>query len=91
MFNLNVLQNQWLMLALIGGTALMFTLLLAYPAIWRPRKEPSEDTAQEPTQPLSVLAWLRSFMPWILIVVYAAAAVYVVIYTWMAAVNPPNW
>ena len=35
MFRIDLLQNEWLMLALIGGTALVAATILWYVAFWR--------------------------------------------------------
>jgi hypothetical protein len=35
MFRLDVLQNQWVILALVGGLGLMGLVLLMYMALWR--------------------------------------------------------
>jgi large-conductance mechanosensitive channel len=91
MFELHVMQNQWLMLALIGGTALMLTLLLAYPAIWRRRDiESMKETTREADKQ-GFFAWLNSFMPWILSVIYIATIVFMVVYIIRRAAYPPNW
>jgi hypothetical protein len=37
MFRLDVLQNQWVILALVGGLGLMGLVLLMYMALWRAR------------------------------------------------------
>ena len=37
MFRLDVLQNQWVILALAGGLGLMGLMLLMYMALWRAR------------------------------------------------------
>ena len=88
---LNVLQNQWLALAMFGGLVMLVLLVLLYIAIWKPR-ETAEETAgaseQHVDEKLTVRQWLRSFMPWFLIFVYVAVAVYWAVYVVMQAVNP---
>ncbi len=87
MFQLYVMQNQWLMLALIGGTALLLIFLLGYPALWR-RREPMTEKGMEKQ---SLLAWFRSFMPWVLVVLYGVTIAYAVVYVIRMAGHPPNW
>jgi hypothetical protein len=69
MFRLDVLQNQWVILALAGGLGLMGLVLLMYMALWR----------------------ARGRVPWILIVIWAAMAVYGVAYVLIQAQQAPNW
>jgi len=76
MFRLDVLQNQWLILALVGGTALVLFVALAYVAVWRAGR--TEAPARSP-------------VPWIVIVFWVAAAAYAVVYIVQAAMNPPTW
>ena len=89
MFRLDVLQNQWLILALVGGTALVLFVALAYVAVWRagrngdgssPRR--MQGVGAEPP---------ASSVPWIVIVFWVAAALYAVVYIVQAALNPPTW
>ncbi|RPI60868.1 MAG: hypothetical protein EHM48_06540 [Planctomycetaceae bacterium] len=90
MFRLDVLQNQWLMLAMLGGAVALLTVVLAYVAFWRKRSDAVSDTGPDsPRQPLG--AWVRSFVPWILIGTFAFVAVWAVVYTIMIIKNPPNW
>jgi len=87
MFELHVMQNQWLMLALIGGLAVMLVFILGYPALWRRREPPT----READESRSAFDWFRSFMPWILVIVWAATLVYSVVYVIRMALHPPNW
>jgi hypothetical protein len=77
MLHLNVLQNQWIMLALVMGAVLILALALWLVAYWRPR---DGETARH-----------RSPVPWILILTFAFCIIYVIVYTLMLAANPPNW
>jgi hypothetical protein len=92
MFSLEVLQNRWLILALAGGIALVLAVILAYMALWRPRREdgpggqfapeaeeaPGHETPHPP-------------VPWFLILTFLGIAAYAVIYVIVQAVRPPNW
>ena len=91
MFRLDVLQNQWLILALIGGSALVLTFILAYLAIWRQREGDGLGTVEHANEAQGVWAWLRSFVPWVLIVIVVALFVWGVAYVIWAGANPPNW
>ena len=88
MFRTDVLQNQWLILALIGGLALVAAMALAYLAFWRPRSGAAGGSA---VQDGAAPARPQGTIPWIIILAFAFAAIFVLIYTWMAAVSPPNW
>ena len=81
------------MLAIIGGIALMLTLLLVYPAIWKNRKESPKDISEgekvEKIQP--VVQWFFSNIPFVLIVLFIVVTIYGIIYTIRMAIQPPNW
>lgn len=87
MFRLNVQQNQWILLALLGGIALMLLIVLIYPAVWKPR-----DHAVDEKKPVeNYFEWIRSFMPGFLIVLFVLLFVWGLIYMIRAAISPPNW
>ena len=88
MFRLDVLQNQWLVVALAGGLVLVLGLVLYYLAMWRQR---AEDAPAQPPPKQTVLQWLRSFLPALLIVIYIFALAFVVVYTLAMVRHPPNW
>ncbi|MCY2928971.1 MAG: hypothetical protein NTV86_05655 [Planctomycetota bacterium] len=75
MFRLDILQNQWLLVAMALGLALVLAISLAFLAIWRPRGGAPPPRA----------------VPWIVVVVLAATAAFAVTYVALAAVNPPTW
>jgi hypothetical protein len=76
MLHLDILQNQWVILAVFGGLAGTLVLVLAYLAFWR--------AAEPAAAPLSRV-------PWVLIVLYAVMAVYAVVYVLMQAACPQTW
>ena len=84
MLRLDVLQNQWLIFALVGGTAMLFAMILLFTSLWRPREE--EEAATEGEEPIR-----RSFMPWVIILLFGATAVFMAAYTLRAILRPPNW
>jgi multisubunit Na+/H+ antiporter MnhB subunit len=76
MFQLNILQNQWAVLALLGGVAAALAIVLSYVAFWRTESDPADRPRR---------------VPWILIVLYAVIIVYAVAYVAMNVMNPPTW
>jgi hypothetical protein len=90
MFRLNVLQNQWLMLALIGGLAMVLGLVLACMAFWRARRDETP-SPQAGGGAANVPKPSRGSVPWVLIVAFVAMAAWAVIYVVRAAAYPPNW
>ena len=85
MFRLDVLQDQWLILALFGGTALVLAVVLAYLALWRRREgEPADGPAAAERSD-------SHGVPWVMIFVFAATALFALAYLLMRAAAPPNW
>ena len=82
MFNLNVLQNQWLILALMGGTIIMLGVAMTYLMMWRPRKDEVEV--------ISSLRSLFRLLPLVLIILFVCILIYQITYVIIFAVNPPN-
>jgi hypothetical protein len=94
-FRLDVLQNQWLLLALGLGVVFVLAMALACMAIWRPRQAPptaGDGSAPSTAPPAELPAgqWMRSYVPWILILTLLFVIAFIVIYTIMAASAPPN-
>ena len=89
MFRLDVLQNQWLIVALVGGTALVLFVALAYVTVWRAARNgdgssPLRKEGVGPERPAHCI-------PAIVVVFWVAAALYAVVYIVQAALNPPTW
>jgi uncharacterized membrane protein len=82
MFRLDVLQNQWVILAVVGGAALLVAFWVTYQARWSVGARRPEDEASGHEQ---------HRMPRILVVAYVVIGAFVVIYTVMMIFNPPNW
>jgi len=91
MFRIDLLQNQYLILAIIGGLALLLLVVLMYPPLWRQRDKSTEETVKEADQAQSGVQWLRSFMPWYLLILYIAMAVWAVGYVIKMSRHPPTW
>ena len=87
---LDVLENRWLMLTLLGGAALVLAVALGWLAFRRPRQEglPPVGCRGEAT-----LGWLAGFVPWVLAVVAGGLAVWGIVYTYVMIVTryTPNW
>ena len=90
MFRLDVLQDQWLILTLVGGTALVLVVVLSYLAAWRARGTKEEEVAGAPPEP-ALETEPRSSVPWVLILLYAVMIGYAIVYVLMAASTVPNW
>ena len=91
MFHIEVLQNQWLVEALIGGVAFLLVCILWYAAQWRPRRS---DSAVPPRAEYEVNgdgASGKAPFPGIIIFIYVGTAVCAVVYLIARAFNPPNW
>ncbi len=84
MLQINLLQNQYIMLAFFGGIALVLLSALGYLAMWRARET-------EGAGPALGDRGRRGHMPWVLLVTYVAILVYAVVYVLMRAQTPPNW
>jgi hypothetical protein len=82
MFRLDVLQNQWLILALVGGLGLVFLVILLYRALWPGCREARADAAPPPG---------HGRIPWFLIVVWVGMVVYGILYVIRQAMYPPTW
>lgn len=91
MLYLYVLQNQWIVITLISGAILMLVLCLTYQALWQPRgiEEKSEEIRVKDVR--SFITWIRSFMPWVIILVILSSLTYTVVKLVETHRIPPNW
>ena len=88
MFRLDVMQNQWLILALVGGAAMVLAFVLCYQASWRQRQRVIEYRNDADSN-----NWRFSFehMPWGLMLFYISTLVFEVTYVIWSVLDPPNW
>ena len=82
MYRLSVLQNQWLILSLMGGVILMIVFVSMYLMMWRPRIDSP--------QPVSGVKTLARWIPWILYALIISIVVFQITYSLILAFNPPN-
>jgi hypothetical protein len=83
MLNLNVLQAQWVILALLGGAALALAVFLYYLTSGRSEKD-------KEVGPSTFLPTCYR-IPWILILLFVITAIYAIIYVYQRSSRPPNW
>jgi uncharacterized BrkB/YihY/UPF0761 family membrane protein len=83
MIRLSLFQNLWLLMALLGAVALLLAVVLGYLALWQKRQAGGE----APSRRLNALR----HVPWVLLVLYAAAACYSLAYVIVRGLHPPNW
>lgn len=91
MFNLYVLQNQWIIIALLCGVALMLLFCLTYAAMWRPREAEKKSETVEVTGPTSFGKAFLSVVPWVLVLLALGSAAFTVVMLALRASLPPNW
>jgi nitrogen fixation-related uncharacterized protein len=92
-FSYTPLQNQWLIIAAVGGVVVLVGMVLVYLAIWRRREGPLVDDAAEPAQAQRqpFWGWFKSFMPWALVLTYVGTFLWALAYLVMVALREPNW
>ncbi|WP_224959053.1 hypothetical protein [Geomonas subterranea] len=91
MLYLYVLQNQWLVIALLSGGALVLVTALTYQALWQPRGVEKRSEAVKVRGAASFFRWLRSFMPWVIILLFAACIAFTLLEVTQNHAIPPNW
>ena len=82
MFRLNVLQYQWLILALAGGIILTLGFVATYLMMWRPRSPSAE--------PVSGGRALIKWIPWFVIVLFVVIVIFQLTYAIVLHFHPPN-
>lgn len=91
MLYLYVLQNQWLVIALCVGAALVLLTALTYQALWLPRGIEKESEVIRVRGPVSFLRRLRRFMPWVIILLFMACIAFTFFEVTQNHAIPPNW
>lgn len=86
-----VLQNQWIVITLLAGGALTLVFCLTYQALWLPRGLEEESERIEVKDFKSFMLWLRSFMPWVIILLFIATLAFTVFEIVENHKIPPNW
>ena len=91
MLYLYVLQHQWIVITLLSAIAVTLLFCLTYQALWLPRglEERSEQIKVKDFS--SFLVWLRSFMPWVIIVLFLGSIAFTVFEIVENSTIPPNW
>lgn len=91
MLYLYVLQNQWIVITLLAGCVIALLFCLTYQALWLPRGLEEKSEKVEVKDVRSFFVWLRSFMPWVVILLFLATAAYTVFEIAENHSIPPNW
>lgn len=101
MLRYEILRYQWLLAALGGGLVLLLSTVMSYTAIWRKRSGqapelpecPPGDTASEEAsgEPCRRALTFLQALPAVLIMTYAAIAIFMAAYFVDKIISPPNW
>jgi hypothetical protein len=91
MLYLYVLQNQWIVITLLCGAALVLAMMLTYQALWLPRGVEKTSERIRVRGPVSFFAWLRGFMPLVIILLFLACISFTVYEVVEAYRISPNW
>lgn len=74
-----ILQYHWLVLSFYGSLILIIAFVLTYMAIWRPRS--GRDDEPNPPEGEGLSDQWYSYIPWILVLTYAAIFVFAIVYS----------
>jgi Na+/proline symporter len=91
MLYLYVQQNQWIVITLLVGVALMLLFCLTYQSMWHPRRVEEKSEQIRITGPASFFAWLLSFVPWVIILAVLGCVLFTLATVVSKSRNPPNW
>ena len=84
---LEMLTDEWILLALGMGVVLVFIIFLSHLEGARPRPKSSPELAVLP--PGWKLAWLS--LPWLITLLIAGSAVFGLMYYYYRMMHPPTW
>ena len=87
MFNMSVIHNQYLIIALLGGIEIALLLILGYIAMWIPRVEKNGHYQGFNGGFKTVLL----YHPWIVLLFYIGITAYAIWFFVHFAIYPPNW
>ena len=86
MFRYELLRNEWIILVLFAGTAMVFYLVLFYLDFWKPR-EKDEKSGEYRENYLSVFEGI----PWALKVTIFLIVVIMTTYAIIRVIDPKSW
>ena len=88
MLEYTIVQTQWLIAGLAGGTVVMLIIVMGYLALWQPRRSKTEvpHLNQRP-------AWINWFadIPWVLIFLFVASLIFSIAYTYKENIHHLKW
>lgn len=91
MLYLYVQQHQWIAITLLLAVVLMLLFCLTYQAMWLPRGIEGKSEVIKVTDLKSFFTWIRSFVPWVVILLFLACASFTIATVASKACRPPNW
>jgi hypothetical protein len=91
MLYLYVLQHQWIVITLLCGVALMLLFCLTYQALWLPRGIEGKSQTIKVKDAKMFVTWVRSFVPWVIILLILASIAFTIVKIVENACIPPNW
>jgi hypothetical protein len=81
---LDVLRNEWIILALAAGGVLTLVIVLTYLMMWRPRPP-------QGAPPVSDWRGIWQYTPWVLVLTILGIMVFGLVETICYSIWPPNW
>ena len=87
MFAYELLRNQWVMIALFGGLALVFYFVLHFQDYYLPRKHKANNREEYETNHMG--AWQA--IPWSVKVTIIVILIFGITYSIYVLLNPQSW
>jgi hypothetical protein len=91
MLYLYVQQNQWIIITLMDALALVLVFCLTYHAMWLPRGVEGKSETIKVRDIASFFTWLKSFVPWVIILLILTSIAFTIVRIALNACRPPNW